>query len=579
MSPAPQWTPACSLDQLPVGGSRVFREDGLQVAILRVDHARIFAVDNRCPHEGYPLAQGEVKVGERRCVLTCAWHNYKFELETGAATIGEEAVRTFPVRVVDGTVEVDLAPPDPAVERARLRRSIEGGLLERQLGRVARDVVRFLAAGGTPEEVALIGAALDGARARWGTTHALPVAADALRLAQTLAGSARAHPLVQALDMAAESVVRRPRRERPEPAVLPEAVDPAAHHAAVRAAVEAEDAAEAEAGFAAGLARFGRRWALELLAALCADHLLDFGHGLIYVVKAAELLAAADAAGVLQDDDEQDVLCGLLYGLLTATREDLLPAWRSTRAVIEGTGVSVGAVCTVEGLARQVADLSGGKPAAAVRSARAQGMPLDDILGALELAASWRLLRFDIEIDRDMGVQDGWLSVSHALTRAQALRLAVERDLLAVDDLDRCLMLTARFVAHGKVLDLPEAQRRRPEPEPATAGEVVAAVLARDPELAVDRAAGALATEPAALEAALAALGWADVLTRAITVAHAIKTVVAAFDAWRASGRPEPVLGTVRFLAGVSRERRVAQRTAEAIALVERGAVPKLLAH
>jgi hypothetical protein len=360
---------------------------------------------------------------------------------------------------------------------------------------------------------------------------------------------------------------------------LPETCDPAAHHATVRAAVEAEESAAAEAGFAAGLARFGRPWALELLAALCADHLLDFGHGLIYVVKAAELLEAGAGAGVLQDADEHDVLCGLFYGLLTGTREDLLPAWRSTNAVIEGAGVAVGAVCTVEGLARQVADLSGGKPAAAVRSARAQDMPLHDILSALELAASWRMLRFDLAIDRNMGVQDGWLSVSHALTRAQALRLAVHRGLLGGEDLDCCLMLTARFVAHGKVLDLPEGERRMPQPEPATVEEVVAAVLARDGDRAVDRAAGALDTDPAALEAALAALGWADVLTRAITVAHAIKTVVAAFDAWRASGRPEPVLATVRFLAGVSRERRVAQRTAEAIALVERGAVPKLLAH
>ncbi|MCH8899305.1 MAG: Rieske 2Fe-2S domain-containing protein [Acidobacteria bacterium] len=36
-------------------------------------------MDNCCPHQGYALLQGEVKEE----TLTCAWHNWKFELDQG----------------------------------------------------------------------------------------------------------------------------------------------------------------------------------------------------------------------------------------------------------------------------------------------------------------------------------------------------------------------------------------------------------------------------------------------------------------------------------------------------------------
>jgi nitrite reductase/ring-hydroxylating ferredoxin subunit len=33
----------------------------------------VFALDNRCPHEGYGLTQGNLEGN----TLTCAWHNWK----------------------------------------------------------------------------------------------------------------------------------------------------------------------------------------------------------------------------------------------------------------------------------------------------------------------------------------------------------------------------------------------------------------------------------------------------------------------------------------------------------------------
>src|ERR1051326_6909638 len=64
---------------------------------------RFYAVDNRCPHMGFPLSRGTVHDG----LLTCLWHHARFDLE-GGGTLDPFAdnVRTFPVQVQNGSVYV-----------------------------------------------------------------------------------------------------------------------------------------------------------------------------------------------------------------------------------------------------------------------------------------------------------------------------------------------------------------------------------------------------------------------------------------------------------------------------------------
>ena len=52
----------------------VFKKGLKQIAVFNIDN-QIFAIDNRCPHEGYPLDQGSFNDS---CILTCNWHNWKF---------------------------------------------------------------------------------------------------------------------------------------------------------------------------------------------------------------------------------------------------------------------------------------------------------------------------------------------------------------------------------------------------------------------------------------------------------------------------------------------------------------------
>ena len=89
---APQWTSAFPLDSVPVGTSRVFKSSDKQLAIFRPEITSVYAIDNRCPHEGYPLAVGHLS-GNR---LMCAWHGFEFDLPTGKCLAGDEAVRSYP---------------------------------------------------------------------------------------------------------------------------------------------------------------------------------------------------------------------------------------------------------------------------------------------------------------------------------------------------------------------------------------------------------------------------------------------------------------------------------------------------
>ena len=59
-------------------------------------NSRIYAVDNRCPHMGFPLSQGTVKDS----ILTCHWHHARFDLNNGG-TFDQWAgdARSFPVEI------------------------------------------------------------------------------------------------------------------------------------------------------------------------------------------------------------------------------------------------------------------------------------------------------------------------------------------------------------------------------------------------------------------------------------------------------------------------------------------------
>jgi nitrite reductase/ring-hydroxylating ferredoxin subunit len=68
------WLRAISASELPEGSRRTV-VDGGHTIVLFNSLGRLFAVDNRCPHMGFPLDRGTVQ----DCILTCHWHHARFD--------------------------------------------------------------------------------------------------------------------------------------------------------------------------------------------------------------------------------------------------------------------------------------------------------------------------------------------------------------------------------------------------------------------------------------------------------------------------------------------------------------------
>jgi nitrite reductase/ring-hydroxylating ferredoxin subunit len=85
-----QWVHAISASELPEGHRRTVVVGGHTMVLLN-SHGRLFAVDNRCPHMGFPLDRGTVQ----DCILTCHWHHARFDLETGGPSINGRTMYAY----------------------------------------------------------------------------------------------------------------------------------------------------------------------------------------------------------------------------------------------------------------------------------------------------------------------------------------------------------------------------------------------------------------------------------------------------------------------------------------------------
>ena len=94
----------CRLEELPPGSARLFRSEGLDVAIFNVD-GEIFAIEDTCLHAGGPLHEGSIQGTH----VICPWHHWEFDLRDGSCALNPcHKLERYDVRVVDGVVEIGL---------------------------------------------------------------------------------------------------------------------------------------------------------------------------------------------------------------------------------------------------------------------------------------------------------------------------------------------------------------------------------------------------------------------------------------------------------------------------------------
>ena len=403
------WVRAASLDILTEEGRLLFRTDGRQIALFHTPRG-VLACNNRCPHEGYPLREGSL---DERCILTCNWHNWKFDLESGRNLYGGEGLRTYPVEIRGADVWVDLADPPFVARRARILASLAEAREENSYERMARELARLHRLGADPLDALREAIHWSFDRLEFGWTHAYAGAADWLALHDENEGDdeTRLACLLEGIAHIADDVLREPRHPFPDGT---RDWDEETFVGAVED--EDEDAAVAllRGGLSAGLgfADFERSFTRAALA-----HYQDFGHSLIYVSKAGRLIERL-GTGVAEP-----LLLSLVRGLVFATREDLIPEYRGyAKALARWAGA---------GSAAAPAPASGhwhglGIEKSLAHATASSAAPPMHLFHALLGANARNLLAFDDRhqdrVRVPIGDNVGWLSFTHGLTFANAVR-------------------------------------------------------------------------------------------------------------------------------------------------------------
>ncbi len=97
------WVDVCATADLSAGNHRVVDVDGAQVAVFNIDD-EYYAIEDVCTHDGGILTGGRIE-GDQ---IVCPRHGARFSIKTGDALSPPafEATATFPIRVVDGIVQV-----------------------------------------------------------------------------------------------------------------------------------------------------------------------------------------------------------------------------------------------------------------------------------------------------------------------------------------------------------------------------------------------------------------------------------------------------------------------------------------
>ena len=400
------WVRAAGVDELRQKGRLVFRLDGRQIALF--DTAKgVYACNNRCPHEGYPLREGTL---DGNCLLTCNWHNWKFDLETGENQRDGDRLRVYPVDIRDGDVWIEIVDP-PAEERLeKSLADLKQGFERHGYERLAREIARIGRLGVDPAIAVREAIRWSHDRLEFGWTHAYAGAADWLALhdGQEDEPENRLICLLEAVGHMADNVLREPRYP------YAEGVEDWDEDAFVRA-VEDEDEART-IRLTRGALAGGDAWGLmeRGLARAALAHYADFGHAAIYVTKAGALIRRLGA------EVAEPVLLPLVRGLVSATREDLIPDFRGYATALENFGSQPnGSAPSAEDYA-----VLNANRALALTAERGAAPPLDlyrSLLGANAL----NMVRFDLrhlnDLDKPYGGDFGWLDLTHGLTFAEAV--------------------------------------------------------------------------------------------------------------------------------------------------------------
>jgi 3-phenylpropionate/trans-cinnamate dioxygenase ferredoxin subunit len=97
-------------DWLAPGETAVVQVDGFPVALANVD-GEYYAFQHLCPHQGTVIGGRPLQDGS---VIVCPQHSSQYDVRTGTCLVPSvpdnfgQDLMTFPTRVIDGVVQIDV---------------------------------------------------------------------------------------------------------------------------------------------------------------------------------------------------------------------------------------------------------------------------------------------------------------------------------------------------------------------------------------------------------------------------------------------------------------------------------------
>jgi nitrite reductase/ring-hydroxylating ferredoxin subunit len=475
------------------------------IAIFLHD-SKIYAVDNRCPHMGFPLNQGTVKDG----ILTCHWHHARFDLMNGG-TFDQWAgdVTSFPVEIRNGNeIWIDISRAVAADTNSYYQNQtlLQNGLKRNIPLMIAKAVIAMLDEQRKNREDAnkkedndgllntfCIGLDFGSHYKQSGWGQGLTIHTCMMNIVPYLDTEDRPYALYHGLSAVAQDCASMPPRFKistlPEP--WPEL---STLKRWFRQFIESRDAQAAEKCIVTAV-RLGvdNRDIADILFAAATDHrYIDVGHVLDFTNKALEALDTAGCDNNNNNNKElmETVLSSLVSGYANAERMEESNSWRYPIDLIDILEKAFKKLPTVLGNGKRrkqsekkkwnqrnelVTVLLGDNPQLIVNSlldALSQGASEEELAGIVAYAAALRIAQFHTRNEFS-----DWDTSLHTFTYANAVHQGLRR--IATKELLRGVFDGAMRVYLNRFLNVPPV----PLPKPKKMENISDNSIFKDPEM------------------------------------------------------------------------------------------------
>lgn len=456
---------AGTVDEIRKRGCTVVTGGGHAIAVFAKDDT-FAAVDNRCPHMGFPLDRGTVKNG----ILTCHWHHARFDLASGGTFDPfADDVRSFPVTIIDDAVYVDPNPPeqDP-VERWSKR--LQDGMEDNIRLVIAKSVLGLNSSPADYRTPLTIGATFGTTYSDEGWGPALSMLTCTANFLHVLRPEDQPRALYQGLRQVAAECAGRPPRFIVEPLPTGE-TRPEVFKRWFRDFIEVRDTDGAErvlrTAIELGLPKSEIH---DIIFAAATDRVyIDSGHVVDFCNKSFEIL---DHIGWKYAGQ---ILTSLVRGMATARRSEELNAWRNPIDLValvseardqlpqlwEQSAAIRGTWSDPDNLSETILADDPYITIASINDAIRNGTTAEQLGGAVAYAAFLRMARF--HTSNEFG---DWDTVHNTLTAANALNQALIRSPSV--ELLRAVYDTAISIYLDRFLNMPSQRIPTSSPNGAT---------------------------------------------------------------------------------------------------------------